>query len=324
MAKVNHNYAIDPDKVTLPQKYHEKSLSFLREAMNNFIVDYQPPTSLAVALSGGLDSATALAGSLNSVGPDKTTALVLEHDYETQGEKKDSHVREELIRMYQPQVKRVDITSLVNAHYELIKEMPAGKQQEILKAESISRARANAIETIASKESLLVIDTSNLTEDALGNLTRGDYCGDVGIFNCLFKSEVYALAKSYGLPGFVLEQEKRISEFNTTHKQMFGADYKTLEPVIWAYINNISSPELAGISGHSKDWIDTIYERITNSSFRYSAHGGPTASIDDYIESNKFYVNGILEVNESCSEKLKRELYKERNKYFPALTSAPK
>jgi len=320
MVKINYNYAVDPDKVTLPEDYTEKSISFLKKAMDSFFVDYQLPTSLAVALSGGLDSATALAGSLNSVGKKKTTALVLEHYYETKGEEEDKKIREELIKIYQPKVKRVDITSLVGAHYNLIKEMPAGKQKEILKAESIARARASAIETIASKESLLVIDTSNITEEALGNLTKGDYCGDVGIFNCLFKSEVYALAKSYGLPGFVLEQEKRISELSMTHKQMFGADYRVLEPVIWAYINNISSQKLSEVCGHSIDWIDSIYERVNNSRFRYSADGGPPASIDEYIESNSFYVKGIREVNESCSKKLKRQLYKKRKSYFPGLT----
>ncbi|MBI2044209.1 NAD(+) synthase [Candidatus Pacearchaeota archaeon] len=319
--KINLESKVGLAKVRLPEGYKDLALDLIRRSYDEVSVNYGKPAVVAVGLSGGLDSSTALAAAVEAVGKDNTRAVLLRHDYMTDGEKEDAGYADFMINYLGVEADTIDISGLVRAHWDLTGKKDHGPfVNNLLKAEGLARARASALESYSSSEDAITIDTSNMTELVLGNVTTGAYMGMVEIFEDLLKSEVYELARQLGVPARIRDQQKRISEFSSTHEHMFGADFRYLDPLVHRFLKGVTSEQAAKELGHGEEWVKKMYSRMDGTRFRYSA-AGPISRMSEFDENegkDAAWVGGMKTYWKDAQKlKLARELHKLREEYLP-------
>lgn len=319
--RLNPRSRVDLNRVRLPEGYSELALNLIRRSYRECSVNYDRPKVIAVGLSGGLDSSTALTASCEAVGRDNTRAVLLKHKYMTKGEKEDAEAADYIVNYLGVKVDTIDITKLVEAHWNLTETRDYGPfVNNVLKAEGLARARASAMESYSSLEDALTLDTSNMTELALGNITVGAYMGMVEIFEDLLKSEVYELARQLNVPERIRNQRKRISEFSSDNEHMFGAGFEYLDPLVHRFLKGVSAEQAAKELGHDKEWIQKIYDRMESTRFRYSA-AGPISRISEFDEDrnrNANWIGGMRKYWADCQKmNLPRKLQELREEYLP-------
>ena len=319
--RLNLESKVDLDRVRLPEGYKDLALDLIRRSYRECDVNYDKPKVIAVGLSGGLDSSTALAASCEAVGRDNTIALLLRHKYMTEGEIEDAEAANYIVNHLGVRADSMDITKLIEAHWEITGTKSYGPfVDNVLKAEGLARARASAMESYSSLEDALTLDTSNMTELALGNITVGAYMGMIEIFEDLLKSEVHELARQLNVPERIRNQRKRISEFSSDNEHMFGAGFEYLDPLVHRFLKGVSAEQAAKELGHDKEWIQKIYGRMESTRFRYSA-AGPISRISEFYgdkNGKANWIGGMRKYWVDCQKMdLPRKLQELREEYLP-------
>jgi len=317
---LNPKAKLDLDNVILPPNYVPKALETISQSLTLCPVNYEPAQKVAIALSGGMDSSTCLYASCKAVGNQKTIAVIVRHEYMTQGELEDKKHAQIALDDLGVDCHEVNITKILNILWSELEYEKDPVLKEILKAEALPRARALAMNNAVSRYNWITIDTANFTEICFANMTKGDYCGNVDIINDLLKCEVRTLGKIIGVHPELLNQEKRISEFSSTFNKMFGADYNFLDPLVHLYLCGNSANKTAEKLGHNLSWVQAIYNRFKQSKFIDSR---PISYIADIIKHGSSHAEDWVETKvrgwqENVSKySLVRDLQKCRIEYMP-------
>jgi len=311
--------AIDLDKVLLPNSYVSNLLECIRRSFKECPVNYDTPEKVAVPLSGGIDSSTAVYCSIAALGKENTVPVIMKHDYMTKGEVEDRKYAQLVLDDTKIKPVEIDITRILESLFALSEDIEDINIKNIVKAECLPRARAAAMNTYCSRYNWITIDTANLTEICLANMTKGDYCGNIDIFNDLLKSEVVQLAREVGVPDKLRYQKKRISEFHSTFDQMFGANYPHLDVVIHHYLNGNTPEETSKKLNHPQDWVQGIYKRINQGRFIDSR---PISYVADFAVANDEPAEWIEDGKTRWQNQMKsysqlRELNECRQEYMP-------
>jgi len=250
-AHFNEKAKVDLESVFLPDGYKDIALELISRSFHECDTDYIKPEFMAVALSGGIDSSTALTAAVQAVGRDKTRAVLLRHKYMTETELEDSRYADKMIEFLDVKTDTIDISGLVKAHWDLTDRYDYGEYiKHLLRAEGIARARASTMQSYVSLEAALTMDTTNMTELAFGNLSVGAYIGMVEIFEDLLKCEVYELARQLRIPKFILDQPKRISETDSSETAtaslifLLCSRYKIKALAVWTSPSKIKTSSI--------------------------------------------------------------------------------
>ncbi|MBW2980360.1 NAD+ synthase [Candidatus Woesearchaeota archaeon] len=108
------------------------------------------------------------------------------------------------------------------------------KENHIAIINTKSRIRANILFNYANTHDALVIGTSNKSELLLGYFTKyGDGAIDIEVIGSLWKSEVFEMAKSLGLPDEIINKEPTAELFHGhTDEKELGAKYESIDKIL--------------------------------------------------------------------------------------------
>lgn len=140
-------------------------------------------------------------------------------------------------------VDRLSIKSVVDKFAKALGVKPL---KDTLRLGNImARVRMIFLHDLAKKHNALVCGTENRSEYHLGYFTRfGDEASDIEPLQHLYKTHVYQLASSLGVPKTVIKKKPTAGLWaGQTDEGEFGFSYKEADPVLYLYFDKKVSLE---------------------------------------------------------------------------------
>lgn len=146
-----------------------------------------------IGLSGGIDSALCAAIAVDALGAENVIGVGMPSPYSSRGSIDDARelasnlgVRFELIR----------INSIFDAHRQALKQVFAGREEDVTEENLQSRIRGALLMAMSNKFGALVLSTGNKSELAVGYCTLyGDMVGGLAVISDVPKTMVYRLSQ---------------------------------------------------------------------------------------------------------------------------------
>src|SRR5512143_1782981 len=170
---------------------------------------------VAIAVSGGIDSAVACTLAVRALGPQAVFPLSLPHgDWHIESEGRTERLLRQL-EIPDPNIYSVDIAPLVQAFAhagglslagQAGDEPPNDETAQVRLGNIMARTRMVLLFDYARGRSALVLGTENKSEHYLGYYTRfGDEASDIEPLRNLYKTEIYQLAEYLDVPEEIRE-----------------------------------------------------------------------------------------------------------------------
>jgi NAD+ synthase (glutamine-hydrolysing) len=197
-----------------------------------------------VAVSGGIDSALALAIAVDALGPDRVAAFNLPSRHNTETTKA---IAKRLCEAFGVRYTVVPIQQ-IDDDMRAVFEGHAHPIQHNLTRENLhARIRGILMMAESNDTGALLISCGNETEIALGYATLyGDMCGGISLIGDLSKADVYALARyanrKHGremIPAdaFTIKPSAELAE-----GQFDPFDYAVVSPIVGEFVERRTSP----------------------------------------------------------------------------------
>lgn len=194
-----------------------------------------------IGVSGGVDSALCLKLTVDALGAQNVTALLMPE----KGISSDEHfVHAKTLCQF---LEVVHFSVPINKYLTDFLSLP-WKPNDLAQINIKARIRMVILYSFANTRSTLVIGTSNKTELALGYGTKyGDMAGDIEVIGDLFKDEVYKLAEHVGLPDEFIQKAPSAELFSgQTDEEELGMSYKEIDIVLRKMEEGLTKDELIG------------------------------------------------------------------------------
>ncbi len=180
-----------------------------------------------IGISGGVDSAVVASLAVRAIGTEKVVALRMPHtDFSSAENLNDAR---EVCNQLQLDAREIDIAPLSHPFFGL-----PFVTKPMTKGNIMARTRMILLYAAANEHDGLVLGTGNKTEMLTGFFTKyGDGGVDVEVLGEVWKTEVFALAKHFGLPENVYTKPPSAELLqNHTDEAELGIDYPTLDATL--------------------------------------------------------------------------------------------
>lgn len=154
-----------------------------------------------VGLSGGIDSSVVAVLATKAVGSENVTVFALPSRYSSESSRDDAQTLAENLGI---KLHSLSIEEMFRAGLEILAPVFGDKPLDATEENLQARIRGLLLMAFSNKFHSLLLATGNKSELATGYCTLyGDMCGVLAVIGDLFKTEVYALARS-------LNREKQV------------------------------------------------------------------------------------------------------------------
>jgi NAD+ synthetase len=217
----------------------ERKAGRLRE-----ILDGAGRGKVVIGLSGGIDSAVAMALAARTLGPEQVVAVRLPSRHTEQVHLDDAAASAAAAGLPEGNLLTVPIDPMVDA---LAAARPTLRGSDIREGNASARARMIVIYDLAQEHNALVLGTENRTENLLGYFTRfGDSASDIEPITDLYKTEVRAAARVLGQPQAVLDKHPTAGLWGgQTDEDELGFTYRDADLALVAMFDLGMEPEAA-------------------------------------------------------------------------------
>jgi len=216
-----------------------------------------------VGVSGGIDSALAVALAAEALGPERVLGLFT--PYRTSSEESRRHARE-LAKMFRFRLEEVPITKQIDAYFADNDGDVAGR---IRVGNKMARER-KSIEYDRSWPDGIVIGTSNKTELLLGYGTQfGDMAAGINPIGDLYKTQVREVALHVGIPPQILRKPPTAELWEgQTDEDELGFTYAEADLILYHMVDRRLSPRELIASGFDEKLVGKIREMVRRSHYK--------------------------------------------------------
>ncbi len=192
-----------------------------------------------IGVSGGVDSALCLKLTVDALGPENVTALLMPEK---------SVSSEENLTHAKMLCKYLDVDSQmiqINKFLTDFMTLP-WKPSNLAQMNTKARIRMTVLYNYANSKNALVIGTSNKTELRLGYGTKhGDLAADLEVIGDLYKEQVYELAEHVGLPDEFIKKAPSAELYSgQTDELELGISYREIDNILKKADEGLSRDEL--------------------------------------------------------------------------------
>ena len=226
---------------------------------------------VVLGLSGGIDSALILAIACDAIGADNVRALMMPFRYTSNMSQEDAAKQVEVLGI---QYDVIPIEPMYEATMGLLKELFAGKEEDVTEENIQARCRGLLLMAISNKTGRMLLTTGNKSEMAVGYATLyGDMAGGFAPIKDCSKTLVYRLARyrnsiSEIIPERVLNRAPS-AELRPDQKDSDSLPgYDILDPILEAFIEEDLSVEEITARGFDRDVIIRILEMVKRSEYK--------------------------------------------------------
>lgn len=236
-------------------------------------------TGVLLGLSGGIDSALALAIAFDAIGADNLHAVMMPSIYTAEISLEDAKT---LATTLNVQYDEIAIQPLFDCFLQtlhpLFADLPLDHTEENLQA----RIRGTLLMALSNKTGKLVLTTSNKSEMTAGYSTLyGDMAGGFAVLKDISKTLVYQLARYRNritpiIPERIIERAPSAELRPNQTDQDSLPDYAIIDAIVAGYVEHNLSKEALIKQGLPKDAVDQIVQLLrTNEYKRRQAPIGP-------------------------------------------------
>ena len=192
-----------------------------------------------IGVSGGVDSALALKLTVDAIGAENVTGLILPEKGITAEE---NTIHAKTLCTF---LKVENYTLPINKFLTDFLALP-WKPNELGQINTKARIRMLVLYNFANTRNTLVIGTSNKTEIAIGYGTKyGDLGVDVDVIGDLYKEEVYDLAQHVGLPQEFIDKPPSAELYpEQTDEEELGMTYKEIDNILKQIAKGLTKDDL--------------------------------------------------------------------------------
>lgn len=196
--------------------------------------------NIAVAVSGGIDSAVSLTLAVRAVGAANVFPILLPYEDQSMS---DAERCISWNKIEPDQSKTINILPLVQAATEVLGLALEADQLSLRLGNIMARSRMIVLYDWARQHNALVCGTENKSEKHLGYFTRfGDEASDIEPLLGLYKTEVRELAAELQLPKIFLEKAPSAGLWKgQTDEEELGFSYAEADPVLRQLIDEKGS-----------------------------------------------------------------------------------
>lgn len=201
-----------------------------------------------IGVSGGIDSALCLKLTIDALGADNVTAILMPE----KGISSDENYlhSKTLCQFFKVESFSVPINKFLTDFLSL-----PWKPNDLGQINTKARIRMIILYNFSNTRNALVIGTSNKTELTLGYGTKyGDFAADLEVIGDLLKEDVYKLADHVGLPDEFLQKTPSAELYiGQTDEEELGISYKEIDTILKHIDNGLSKDDLIdkGLNPHA-------------------------------------------------------------------------
>ncbi|MCD6162024.1 MAG: NAD+ synthase [candidate division Zixibacteria bacterium] len=239
----------------------EKAKKHLIEFINAEL-DKAGFSKLVLGISGGIDSAVVAYLSVESIGADNVTGVILPYAASDPDNIKDA---EAIIKTLGINRRYVDITPMVDAYFD---KFPTDDNNR--RGNKMARERMSVLFDISAELEALVIGTSNKSEIMVG---YGTLYGDLACaFNPLgnfYKTQIRQLAGCLGIAENIINKPPSADLWQgQTDEGELGITYEKLDRFLYYYIDKNYSEQQLLQQDFTANVINLIKTKITRNEFK--------------------------------------------------------
>lgn len=263
-------FAEEPE-VNLSEEYR---LEMIHKALIFGIKDYFSKMGFqkaALGLSGGMDSALTLVLAAEALGKENVYPILMPSRFSSEHSVIDSIRLAENLRVGW---KKISIDPVVDQFRVQLGEMFAGLPEDITEENIQARTRGVLLMAIANKMGMILLNTSNKSEAAVGYATLyGDMNGGISVLGDVYKTDVYRLAKLINKKGEIIPQnifdKPPSAELRPGQKDSDSLpDYPVLDPILYRLIEMKETVRQIVDAGFPEETVVKVRSMILRSEFK--------------------------------------------------------
>jgi NAD+ synthase (glutamine-hydrolysing) len=224
-----------------------------------------------VGLSGGIDSSVVAVLAVRAVGADNVRLFALPSRYSSQGSRDDAQLLAENLGV---KLQSLSIETMFQAGLQTLAPVFKGRSADSTEENLQARIRGLLLMAYSNKFHSLLLTTGNKSELATGYCTLyGDMCGVLAVIGDLFKTEVYALARSLNrekavIPESVLTKAPSAELKPDQTDQDSLPAYDLLDQILHLYLLQSKTLEEITAAGFEEGLVKSVLTMVGKAEFK--------------------------------------------------------
>jgi NAD+ synthase len=217
---------------------------------------------VVVGLSGGVDSALSAALACVALGPENVLPILMPYRTSSSASEADARLVCERLGMT-PRL--TDISPQVDAYFERFPDADRGRR-----GNKMARERMTILYDMSWANHALVIGTSNKTELLLGYGTLfGDMASALNPLGDLYKTQVFALARSVDLPQQVISKPPSADLWEgQSDEEELGFAYDRVDSLLYYLVDERRTRAELRALGFDDDFVEHVARRVMGSQYK--------------------------------------------------------
>lgn len=287
-----------PEAQAPPVEQSEEALVY--QALVQAVRDYAQRnrfSGVVLGVSGGIDSAVALAVAADAVGAEQVHAVYMPSRFSAQISGEDAQAQAQALGVHYDVL---DIEPAVIAFNESLAPLFKDREPDVTEENIQARCRGLLLMALSNKFNYLVLATGNKSEMAVGYATLyGDMVGGFAPLKDVYKGMVYRLAKyrnsvSPVIPERVIERPPSAELRADQTDQDSLPDYEELDAIIHAWVEQGLSIDAIIEAGHDADTVRRIARMIRRAEYkRRQAAPGPKITAKAFGRDRRYPITAV-------------------------------
>jgi len=224
-----------------------------------------------LGLSGGMDSALTLVLAVEALGAENVLSVMMPSKYSSGHSISDSI---ELAANLGVRCIQIPVEPMMVAFLEELKGEFQGLPEDVTEENLQARIRGVLLMALANKQNMIVLNTSNKSEAAVGYSTLyGDMNGGLSVLGDVYKTDIYKIAKFLNRESEVIPHHIYIkapsAELRPGQKDSDSLpEYSVLDPILYRYIEMKESVQTIVDNGFERDVVVKVISLVNRSEYK--------------------------------------------------------